>query len=86
MREQVFSWVLLFLLGPFSFLSAALTQIKTIIGIISGNKRSIFSIVSVTTKDEKLSIGIPTYEITSTGSCSYPRLPGHNGRHRLGAA
>jgi hypothetical protein len=86
MRKQVFQRVLLLLLGPFSFLSAAFTQIKTIIGIITGNKISIFSIVSVMTKDEKLSIAIPTYEITSTGSSSYPRLPGHNDRHRLGAA
>jgi len=55
MRKEVFSRGLLFLLGPFSFLSAAFAQIKTLIDVIPGNKRSIVSIVSVMTKDEKLS-------------------------------
>ena len=55
MRKQVFSRDLLFLIGPFSFLSAAFRLIKTIFDIIPGNTRSIVSFVSVMTKDEKLS-------------------------------
>lgn len=55
MRKQVFSRDLLFLIGPFSFLSAAFGLTKTIIDIIPGNKRSIVFFVTVMTKDEKLS-------------------------------
>ena len=55
MREQVFSRVLLFLIGLFSFPSAAFAQIKTIIRLIPGNKESVLFGAAVMKKDEKLS-------------------------------